>query len=431
MRSSVPKVLHPIANRPMLHHVLDLAQRWGRGPTVVVVGPNAEVVRKSADAMGGEVAVAVQQQPLGTADAVRAAEPLVSEFDGDLVILYADTPLITEKSLDAMTEARAKGAAIVVLGFTADDPAGYGRLITNADGELEAIVEERDANDEQRACRLCNSGVILADRRLVYDLIARVSNNNAKNEFYLTDIVALARAQEISCAAVICDQSEVLGVNSRADLAKAEAAFQTRRRQTAMESGVTLTDPATVYFSFDTEVARDVTIGPNVYFGPGVRIDEGAEINAFSHLEGVHVGRNADIGPFARVRPGSEIGEGSKVGNFVEVKKSSLAPGVKVGHLTYIGDASVGENTNIGAGTIVCNYDGFEKHSTEIGRDVFIGSNNSLVAPVKIGDRAYTATGSVINKDVGKGALAVARSRQEEKPGWADRFSEKKKRAKE
>jgi bifunctional UDP-N-acetylglucosamine pyrophosphorylase / glucosamine-1-phosphate N-acetyltransferase len=365
----------------------------------------------------------IQSEQLGTAHAVATATPPLVDFKGDAFVLYGDTPFIRPETLIAMQDARVSHA-VVVLGFHAADPGRYGRLVTSGDS-LERIVEFKDASPAERALTLCNSGVICADATTLATLVAAVSNNNAAGEYYLTDIVAIARAHDLSAGVVLCDESETLGINTRAELAAAEAAFQTRARSDALDNGATLTAPDTVFFALDTHIGRDATIGPNVIFGPGVTIESGAEIKAFCHLEGCHISRGAIVGPFARLRPGAELAEDVHVGNFVEIKNAILDEGVKVGHLTYIGDAAVGEFTNIGAGTITCNYDGVMKHRTTIGRRAFIGSDTMLVAPVSIGDDAMTGSGSVITEDVPPGALAIGRAKQVNKPGLATRLIER------
>ncbi len=428
MLSDMPKVLHQIGGAPLFAHALAAGAALEPGRTVLVVGHGAEAVADAAREIDPEIAVAVQEAQLGTAHAVLAAASALEGSGGDTLVLYGDTPLVRSETLLAMAEAR-RSHDIVVLGFTAADPGRYGRLILNGD-RLERIVEFKDATPEERAVRLCNSGVVLADTATLLRLAASVGNDNASGEFYLTDIVGLARAEGLTATAVICDEAETLGVNSRADLAAAEAAFQAIRRREALENGVTLTAPETVFFAHDTWIGRDATIEPNVFFGPGVTVETGARIRAFSHLEGCHVSAGAVVGPFARLRPGAELANNAHVGNFVEIKNAQIGEGTKVNHLSYIGDATVGDATNIGAGTITCNYDGVFKHQTEIGNRVFIGSDTMLVAPVRVGDDAMTATGSVITMDVPPGDMAVARSRQENKAGFALRLFEKLKAAK-
>jgi bifunctional UDP-N-acetylglucosamine pyrophosphorylase/glucosamine-1-phosphate N-acetyltransferase len=428
MLSNRPKVLHEIGHAPMFAHALAAGAVLEPERTVLVVGHWAEAVADAAREIDEDIAIAVQEEQKGTAHAVLAAAPALEGAGGDAVVLYGDTPFIRPETLERMKEARATHD-IVILGFEAVDPARYGRLILDGD-RLLRIVEFKDATPEERAIRLCNSGVVMANTATLLRLCAAVRNDNAAGEYYLTDIVALARAEGLSATAVLCDEAETMGVNSRADLAAAEAAFQARRRAEALADGVTLTAPDTVFFAHDTWVGRDATIEPHVIFGPGVTVETGARIRAFCHLEGCHVGAGAIVGPFARLRPGAELANDSHVGNFVEIKNAQIGEGTKVNHLSYIGDADVGDGTNIGAGTITCNYDGVSKHRTEIGARVFIGSDTMLVAPVKVGDGAMTATGSVITSDVPPGALAVARARQETKPGYAIRLFETLKAAK-
>ncbi len=425
MNSDLPKVLHTLAGAPLVAHALAAARTIAPERTVVVTGHGGAAVAAAVAAIDPEIATVAQTEQLGTAHAVRQAEPALRGFSGDVVVLYGDTPLVRGETLEAMLDARRAGAAVVVLGFEAAEPGGYGRLVTGPDGSLEAIVEAKDASEAQRAIRLCNSGLMVADAATLFELLAAVDNDNAKGEFYLTDVVALARVRDLDARAIVCDEAETLGVNSRADLAAAEAAFQARARDEAMANGVTLTDPATVWFALDTVIGRDVSIGPNVVFGPEVTVESGATIHAFCHLEGCHVSRGARIGPFARLRPGAEIAEDAHIGNFVEIKNAIVEEGAKANHLTYIGDATVGAGANVGAGTITCNYDGVFKHRTEIGRGAFIGSNSALVAPVRVGAAAIVGAGSVITEDVPDGALAVARGRQATKPGVGARLMER------
>lgn len=424
MNSELPKVLHPLASAPLVAHALAAARGLEPERTILVVGHGGDEVAAVARELEPEVRVVRQAEQLGTAHAVLQAVPELAEFSGDVVVLYADTPLVRPETLAAMMDARAAGAAIVVLGFEASEPGGYGRLVVR-DGALEAIVEAKDATPEQLAIHLCNSGLMAADAGTLVSLLDQVGNANAKGEYYLTDVVALARGRGLLVAAISCDEAETLGVNSRADLATAEAAFQARARAEALANGTTLTDPGTVWFALDTVVGRDVTIGPNVVFGPEVTVESGATILAFSVLEGCHVSRGARIGPFARLRPGAEIAEDAHIGNFVEVKNSIVEEGAKANHLAYIGDARIGAGANIGAGTITCNYDGVFKHRTEVGKGAFIGSNAALVAPVRIGDRALVGAGSVITMDVPDDALAVARGKQEVKAGLGRRLMER------
>jgi bifunctional UDP-N-acetylglucosamine pyrophosphorylase/glucosamine-1-phosphate N-acetyltransferase len=429
MQSDRPKALHEVAGLPLFAHAIASGATVAPEKVVLVVGHAAEAVRETAAALDLEAEIAVQEEQLGTAHAVAAARDALAGFEGDAIVLFGDTPFIRPETLERMAAARAEGHAVVVLGFEAADPARYGRLVM--DGEaLDRIVEFKDANEAERAIRFCNSGVMAADAQLLFDLISDVGNGNASGEYYLTDIVGIARARGLSATAVACDEAETLGVNSRADLAAAEAAFQARARAAAMGDGVTLTAPETVFFAHDTVIGRDVVIEPNVVFGPGVTIETGATIRAFSHLEGCHVGSGAVIGPYARLRPGAEIGGAAKVGNFVEVKNAVLGEGAKANHLTYLGDAEVGAHANIGAGTVTCNYDGVFKHRTVIGEDAFIGSDTMLVAPVTVGARAMTASGSVVTEDVPDGALAFGRARQENKAGFAERLMDRLRAAK-
>ncbi|SEN41946.1 UDP-N-acetylglucosamine pyrophosphorylase /glucosamine-1-phosphate N-acetyltransferase [Pseudorhodobacter antarcticus] len=428
MNSDLPKVLHLLGAAPLLHHALQGAQALDPEKIVVVAGHGAQAVEKAARAFDDSITVVLQTEQLGTGHAVAQAASQLANATGDVIVLYGDTPFVRLETLQAMLDARADHA-VVVLGFEAADPGRYGRLITSGDS-LDRIVEFKDATDAERAITLCNSGVICAEAGVLFDLVAQIGNQNAAAEYYLTDIIALARAAGLSAGVVICDQSETLGINTRAELSQAEALFQTRMRAEAMDNGVTLTDPATTYFALDTVIGRDTTIAPNVVFGPRVTIESGAEIRAFCHLEGCHISRGAVVGPFARLRPGAELAEDVHVGNFVEIKNTVLDEGVKVGHLTYLGDAHVGEHTNIGAGTITCNFDGVSKHHTEIGPRVFIGSNTMLVAPVTVGRDAMTGSGSVITSDVPAEALALGRAKQVNKPGLAVKLFDMYKSAK-
>lgn len=423
MNSARPKVLHPLAGVPLLAHAMRAGSALAPERVVVVTGHGAASVAQAARAENPDAVVAHQPEQLGTAHAVAQARSALEGFSGDVVVLYGDTPFIRSETLAAMQEARARHA-VVVLGFEAAEPGRYGRLVMAGD-ELDRIVEHADASDGERAMTLCNSGVICADARLLFELVDAVGNDNAKGEYYLTDIVALARGRGLSTGVVTCAEAETLGINTRAELAAAEAAFQARARAEALANGVTLSAPETVFFAFDTVVGRDCVIGPNVVFGPGVTVESGAEIRAFCHLEGCHVSRGAVVGPFARLRPGAELAEDTRVGNFVEIKNAILDEGAKVNHLTYIGDAHIGARANVGAGTVTCNYDGVMKHRTEIGARAFIGSDTMLVAPVRVGADAVTGSGSVITEDVPDGALAIARARQETKPGLALRLMER------
>lgn len=423
MRSQKPKVLHAVAGRPMLGHVLLAAAEAER--VVVVVGPGRDDVAAYARSVRPDVTIAVQTERKGTAHAVLAAEAALADAAqaglNDCVILFADTPLVTSRTIAALRTALADGCTVAALGFAAKDPTGYGRLLIEG-GALAAIREHKDATDAERAVTLCNAGLMALDGQKALGLLKRVKNDNAQKEFYLTDVVALARADGEKTGAVIADEAEVMGVNDRVQLAEAEAAMQTRLRQQAMRDGATLIAPETVHFWADTKIGRDVLIEPNVVFGPNVTVADNVTIHAFSHIEGATIGEAAQIGPFARIRPGSAIAARGKIGNFVETKNAKIGEGAKVNHLSYIGDATVGADANIGAGTITCNYDGFGKFKTEIGKGAFIGSNSSLVAPVTIADGAYVGSGSVITEDVPADALAVARGRQVVREGWAKRF---------
>jgi bifunctional UDP-N-acetylglucosamine pyrophosphorylase / glucosamine-1-phosphate N-acetyltransferase len=423
MNSDLPKVLHQVASAPLLHHALATAHSLDPSQIVVVTGHGGEAVAASALHYSPASETALQDPQLGTAHAVAQAAPLLAKAEGEAIVLYADTPLIREETLRQMLDARARHA-VVVLGFHANDPGRYGRLITDGN-ELLAIREFKDASPVERALSLCNSGVVCAETKTLLSLVAEVKNDNAAGEYYLTDIVELARQRGLSAGVVLCDEAETLGVNTRAELAQAEAAFQARARAATLDNGVTLTAPETVFFALDTHIGRDAVIGPNVLFGPGVTVESGAEIKGFCHLEGCHISRGATVGPFARLRPGTELAEDVHVGNFVEIKNAILDEGVKVGHLTYLGDASIGEHTNIGAGTVTCNYDGVMKHRTVIGKRAFIGSDTMLVAPVTVGDGAMTGSGSVITEDVPAEAVAIGRARQVTKPGLATRMFEK------
>ncbi len=419
MQSDMPKVLHQVASAPMLVHAMRSAEGIDAEKTVIVTGHGAEQVTKAATDYDEEAQTVLQSEQNGTGHAVQQAATALQDFEGDVIVLYGDTPFVRSETLQAMLDEKAKGHGVVVLGFNAADPAKYGRLVTTDDGLLDAIIEFKDATDAQRAITFCNSGVICADSKLLFELLNEVSNDNASGEYYLTDVVGLARARNLTCAAIACDEAETMGVNSRVDLAAAEVAFQNTARREAMENGATLTAAETVWFAYDTIIGRDVIIEPNVVFGPDVTIETGATIRAFSHLEGCHVSKDAIVGPYARLRPGTELGNGVKVGNFVEIKAAIVDEGAKVNHLSYIGDAEIGSEANIGAGTITCNYDGVFKHKTKIGARSFIGSNTMLVAPVSVGDDAMTGSGSVITKDIPDDALALGRARQDNKAGFA------------
>ena len=417
MLSDLPKVLHPIAHAPMLAHAMRTGAALEPDRTVIVAGIGAEAVAQAAQDVDETAEIALQSEQNGTAHAVAQAQDALNGFAGDLFVLFGDTPFLQPGTLKRMQAARS-GHDLVILGFHAADPARYGRLVMQGD-ELERIVEFKDATPDQRAIDFCNSGLMACDATTLFDLISQVGNDNAAGEYYLTDVVGLARARGLRVGAVSCDESETLGVNSRADLAAADAVFQTRARRELLDSGVTMMAPETVFLAFDTVIGRDAMIEPNVVFGPGVTVESGAHIRAFSHLEGCHVSRGAIVGPYARLRPGTELAEDVRVGNFVEVKNAVVGEGAKINHLSYVGDASIGVRANIGAGTITCNYDGVMKHEIEIGAGAFIGSNTMLVAPVKIGAGALTASGSVITRDVEDDALAMSRVPQQVKPGRA------------
>lgn len=422
MKSDVPKVLHHVAHAPLLVHAMQSAQSVDAAHMVVVTGHGGEAVGKAAQAYDPNTIIVTQEEQLGTAHAVQQAAAALSDFDGNVIVLYGDTPFIKENTLRDMLTARENGASVVVLGFEAAEPRLYGRLVKGADGGLDAIVEAKDATPAQLAINLCNSGVICADCGTLFKLIETIEANNGSGEYYLTDVVELARSMDHACAAIIRSEAETMGVNSRADLATADAAFQTRMRTEALQNSVTMHAPDTVFFAYDTNLGRDAVIEANVVFGPAVTVESGALIRAFSHLEGCHVSQDAIVGPYARLRPGVKIGNGARVGNFVEIKATTVGEGAKVNHLSYIGDAEVGDAANIGAGTITCNYDGVFKHQTIIGKRAFIGSNTALVAPVRVGNDAMTGSGSVITEDVPEEGLAIARARQANKPGLALRF---------
>ena len=421
MKSRLPKVMHRIASRTMIGHVLANLAPLGAAPVVAVIAPGMDEVMREVAPHG----IAYQTEALGTGHAVRAAHEALAGFKaGTVLVLFGDSPFVSTATLQKLIARRqaADDPAVVVLGMRPADPTGYGRIITDDAGGIEKIVEHNDANVLERIVDLCNSGVMAIDAAVIWPLLDRIGNDNAKGEYYLTDIVALARAAGRRCAYVEAPAEELLGVNSRQDLATAEALYQQHRRCQAMSDGVTLTDPATVYFAADTKLGRDVVIGPNVVFGPGVSIADDVQILAFCHIEGARIDSGAIIGPFARLRPGSDIGPQVHIGNFVETKNTKLGAGAKANHLTYLGDAEVGAKTNIGAGTITCNYDGFLKEKTVIGAGAFIGSNSALVAPIRIGDGAMIAAGSVVTRDVAPDALSVARGQQIDKPGWASKF---------
>ncbi len=418
MKSSMSKVLHPVGGRPMIAHVMASICASGVSDVALVLGRDAEKVERAASIEGLAVESVLQTERLGTGHAVLMAKDAIGRGYDEILVAYGDVPLITAAPLKAAREALAGGADVAVIGFHTKNPTGYGRLLVE-NGELIAIREEKDATEAERAVTWCNSGLMAIDGKKALDLLSRIGNKNAKGEYYLTDLVEIARSLGGKAVAVDAPESELTGCNNRAELAVIERLWQERRRHELMVSGVTMIAPETVFLSHDTVIGQDALIEPNVVFGPGVTVEGGAVIHAFSHLEGAHVAASAAVGPFARLRPGANLAEGSKVGNFCEVKKAEIGKGAKVNHLTYIGDAVVGAETNIGAGTITCNYDGVNKHETHIGAGAFIGSNSSLVAPVSIGDGALIASGSVITEDVPNDALAFGRARQEMKPGRA------------
>ncbi|WP_249340289.1 bifunctional UDP-N-acetylglucosamine diphosphorylase/glucosamine-1-phosphate N-acetyltransferase GlmU [Sphingopyxis sp. 2PD] len=431
MKSDLHKVLHPIGGRPMLLHLMASVDALSPAKKVVVVGDKADQLEA---ALGGTADLAVQDPQLGTGHAVQQAETALAGFDGDVLILYGDVPFVPAATMQAMIDrlGAADAPAVVVLAFEPADPLQYGRVITDGDRVVK-MVEHKDATDAERAVRLCNSGLMAAKARDLFALLARVTDDNAAKEFYLVDIVNIANADGRSCAVVKADADDVAGINSRAELAAAEAQWQAFKRDEAMAGGASLRAPDTVWFSWDTELGRDVTIEPNVFFGPGVKVADNVTIRANSHVEGATIGAGCEVGPFARLRPGTVLGEKAKIGNFVETKKAVLGKGAKANHLTYLGDVTVGAGANIGAGTITCNYDGYFKYQTVIGENAFIGSNSALIAPVTIGRDAIVAAGSAVSRDVAPGDLRMVRAEQLIKPGWADRFHDtmRKKKAAE
>lgn len=415
MNSELAKVLHPLAGVPILHHAMRAAETLSPTRQIVVTGHQAEAVASAARDFDADVKTALQTEQLGTGHAVKQAIPALDGFEGKVIILYGDTPFVSEATLKQLEQA---ASDITVLGFEAEDPARYGRLIMDGDS-LRRIVEWKDASPAERSINLCNSGVMAMDANLLRTLIEEVKNDNAAGEYYLTDLPGLARAQGHSVGVVTCPEAETLGIDTLANLARAEGIWQNLRREELLADGVMMQAPDSVHLAFDTVIGRGAQIEPYVVFAQGVTIETGAQIRAFSHLEGAHVARGAIVGPYARLRPGAELSENTRVGNFVEMKNTVLAEGSKVNHLSYIGDAHVGPRTNIGAGTITCNYDGVSKHKTEIGSDAFIGSNTMLVAPVSVGSGAMTASGSVVTSDVEADAMAIARAPQVDKPGAA------------
>jgi len=422
MKSPIPKVLHRVGGRTMLDRAIDAAQAAGCERILVVVGAQGAAVRQAVVARLGEAAVVVQDPPLGTGHAVLAARPALNDFAGDVLVTNADCPLLEGKDLEPLFALREQGAQIALLGFEPADPALYGRLIRGADGHVIRIVEARDASEEERHVRACYSGMMAADACRLFNWLDKVGNDNAKGEYYLTSVVAVAVAEEANVRAAFVPESAVMGADSQPQLTAAEAIFQQRRRHHFLNEGVAMPAPDTVHFSWDTEIAPGATVEQFVVFGPGVSVETGAVIRAFSHLEGANVAEGALVGPYARLRPGAQIGARAHIGNFVEVKKVAVGAGAKANHLAYLGDGTVGAGANIGAGTIFCNYDGFDKFDTHVGEGAFIGSNSALVAPVRIGAGAYIGSGSVITREVAPDALALERSTQVEKPGWAERF---------
>ena len=431
MKSSLHKVLHPIAGRPMLDHLMASVAALNPARQVVVVGSGREQLEA---ALGGRAQTCLQEPQLGTGHAVQQAEDALAGFDGDVLVLYGDVPFVRPETMQRMLDRlhAPDAPAVVVLGFEPDDTLQYGRVIADAEGRILRMVEHKDATEEERACRLCNSGLMAARAADLFGLLARVGNDNAQGEYYLVDVVNVANADGRHSAVVVTDDpDEVQGINSRGELAQAEARWQRLKREEMMAGGVSLTAPETVFFSHDTHIDADVSVEPHVVFGPGVRIASGARIRAFSHLEGAMIGEGCEVGPYARLRPGAVMGPGSKVGNFVEMKKAVLGAGAKANHLSYLGDAEVGAGANIGAGTITCNYDGYFKYKTVIGERAFIGSNSALIAPVTIGADAIVAAGSAVSRDVAPGELRMVRGEQLVKDGWADRFHDAMKKKKE
>lgn len=423
MCSQLPKVLHKAAGRTLVGHVVNAANELGAARTVVVVGDGAEAIQHEVRGYSAHADIVVQSPACGTADAVSKALPALDGFEGTVLVLFGADPLMTQQTLGRMSAAIANGSRLGVLGFNAENPSGYGRLLTRNSSEVTAIREHADATDEERAITLCNSGVMAFDANLLRELLPNIGNDNAKGEYYLTDIVGLANRVGENISLVTCPEQETLGVNTRAELARVEAEFQRRYREKAMSQGATMIAPETVFLSADSIIGSDVVIEPNVVIGQGVSIGSGSTIHSFCHIEYAKIGEGVELGPYARIRPGTQLAQNVKIGNFVEVKNANIEEGAKVNHLSYVGDARVGEKANIGAGTITCNYDGFFKHRTDIGAGAFIGSNSALVAPVKIGEGAYVGSGSVITKDVEAGALALARGSQEVREGWATRYN--------
>jgi len=429
MRSSLPKVLHPVAGQPLVAHVLNAAPHGADAALAVVVGPDHKAVADEVKRVRPDAATFVQAERLGTAHAVLAAREAITRGADDLLVAFGDTPLISAETFARLRAPLAKGAAVTVLGFQAADPTGYGRLLLEG-GRLVAIREHADATPEERKVTLCNAGVMALDGRRALEILDRIGNQNSKGEFYLVDAVTIASDMELEAVVIETSEDEVRGINTKAQLAEAEAVMQARLRKAALDAGVTLIAPETVHLAADTTFGNDVTIEPYVVIGPGVTIADGAVIHSFSHIVQTTIGKKASIGPYARLRPGTALGDGVRIGNFVETKAATIEAGAKVNHLSYVGDAQVGANANLGAGTITCNYDGFFKHKTLIGEGAFVGTNSSLVAPVKIGKGAYVGSGSVITKDVPDDAMAVERNQQSNREGGAARYREMKMRAK-
>lgn len=425
MRSQMPKVLHQLGGRSLLAHVIAAARAAGSDGLAIVVGPDHEAVTADARRCAPKAQIFEQRERYGTAHAVLSARKAIDGGADDILVMFGDTPLVRSDTLLKLRGALAEGATVAVLGFKPASPHGYGRLLMS-DGELVGIREERDATAEERKIGLCNGGLMAIAGKQALAILTRIGNANAKSEYYLTDAVAIARDMGLKALAIETSEDDVRGINTKVQLAEAEAVLQQRLRMAALEAGVTMIAPETVHLSEDTKFGKDVTIEPNVVFGPGVTVGDGATIRSFSHLEGASVGTGARVGPFARLRPGTDLGKDVHIGNFVEVKEAKIEAGAKANHLTYIGDARIGEGANIGAGTITCNYDGVAKHRTDIGKGAFIGSNSALVAPIKIGDGAYIGTGTVVTKDVPAGALAIARVRETVKEGWAKRLRQVK-----
>lgn len=430
MKSPLPKVLHEVAGMPMLAHVVASANQAGSSKLAIVTGHGAEKVRETLDASNVQADYYVQKDQLGTGDAVNAARLAIDEQPDDVLVMFGDTPLVETETLLEARQKLAEGADVVVIGFQTNDPTGYGRLVEE-NGRLKAIVEEKEASPEHKAITFCNGGLMAFNGKHLPAILDQIGNNNKQGEYYLTDAVEIANTMQLGVLAIETSFESILGVNTRVELAAVETIWQEKARKRHMLAGVAMTAPETVFFHHDTILGENVTLEPNIYIGPGVEIADNAKIRAYSHLEGCRVGDGAEVGPFARLRPGADLGTSSKVGNFCEVKKAEIGHGAKVNHLTYIGDATIGAGANIGAGTITCNYDGYNKFKTSIGANAFIGSNSALVAPVNIGENAYIASGSVISDDVPEDALGIGRARQTNKPGLASKLRARFKAIKE